>query len=72
MDEKPIETQNAIAEFMGISRRTLNRRLKDMKQAGCIFKKKRRAKNGGIEIVYWSWPSLLQRYEIMRNAEEEE
>ena len=70
MEEKIIETTDKIAEYLGISRRTLCRRIPEMKQAGAIFYKIRRARNGGRERVAYSFPSLLQRYLILTNAPE--
>ena len=70
MDETVIETTAKIAHYLGISKRTLHRRIPEMKSAGVIFYKLRRAANGGKERIAYSFPSLLQRFEIVRNNPE--
>jgi predicted transcriptional regulator len=65
--ETVIETQPKIAEYLGISTRTLSRRVPEMKRVGILFYKIRRAKNGGKEKICYTFPSLLQRFEILRN-----
>jgi predicted transcriptional regulator len=65
--ETVIETQVEIADYLGISVRTLSRRVPEMKTAGILFYKFRRAKNGGKERICYTFPSLLQRFEILRN-----
>jgi predicted transcriptional regulator len=68
MEEKAIERQDLIAEYMGISRRTLCRKIPHMREVGAILYKIKRAKNGGKQKVCYSFPSLLQRFLILENT----
>lgn len=67
MEEERLETADRIAKYIGVHRTTLYRGyLPDMREAGIIFTKIRRAKNGGKERIIFTFPSMIQRFLVLR------
>jgi hypothetical protein len=67
MEEERIDTAGKIADYIGVHRATLYRSyLPDMRKSGIIFKRFRRARNGGKERIIFTFGSMIQRFLIMR------